>query len=178
MASFEPKNFTILGFLLLVLGGILLFQRFTPQRLSFKNFEFPSAVTKIHEGSRIVIPALNLDLEIFPASTTNNTWETTIQGVSHLSSSPIPGEKGNSILYGHNWINLLGNLTKIKLGDEIHIISSNSEKKVFIAKYINIVGPYDTEILINTDDRRITLYTCTGFLDSKRFVVTAFLKNS
>ena len=119
-----------------------------------------------------------MDLEIIPSKITNNTWEATSQGVSHLSSSPIPGEKGNSILYGHNWTNLLGNLTKIKPGAEINIILKNREKKIFIVEYVSIVGPNDTQILADTDDTRITLYTCTGFLDSKRFVVTALLKNS
>ncbi len=119
-----------------------------------------------------------MDLEIIPSKITNNTWEATSQGVSHLSSSPIPGEKGNSILYGHNWTNLLGNLTKIKPGAEINIILKNREKKIFIVEYVSIVGPNDTQILADTDDTRITLYTCTGFLDAKRFVVTALLKSN
>src|SRR3989344_8447688 len=178
MVGFTSKIFTIFGLLILVFGGILLFQHFTPQRFSFKNFQPDFGILHIKPQSRLVIPSLNIDLEIYPAKITNNNWDETDQGISHLSSSPFPGEKGNSILYGHNWMNLLGNLTRIKPGAEINIISGNSEKKVFIAKHVSVVGPYDTEILFNTNDSRITLYTCTGFLDTKRFVVTALLQKS
>ena len=178
MVSFVSKAFTIFGFLILVFGGFLLFQHFTPQKLSFKNFQTISTISRIQHQSKIIIPSLNIDLEIIPSKITNNTWEAASQGVSYLSSSPIPGEKGNSILYGHNWTNLLGNLTKIRPGHEINIILSNREKKTFIVEYISIVGPNDTQILANTDDTRITLYTCTGFLDTKRFVVTALLQKS
>lgn len=174
MASFS-KALIIFGFFILSFGGFLLFQHYAPHRLSFNNFHPTPKVSKTQHRSRIMIPSLNIDLEIIPSKITNNTWQAT-SGVSHLSSSPIPGEKGNSILYGHNWTNLLGNLTKIKPGDEINITFNNKGKKTFIVEYVSVVGPNDTQILANTNDNRITLYTCAGFLDSKRFVVTAILK--
>ena len=130
MASLESNKLTILGFLLLILGGILLFQHFTPQRLAFSNFQPQYPISKLNHQSRIIIPSLNMDLEIFPARIIRSSWETTTQGISHLSSSPIPGEKGNSILYGHNWTNLLGNLTKIRPGDTINIVYNNSQPQV------------------------------------------------
>ena len=42
-------------------------------------------------------------------------------------------------------------------------------------EYTQVVTPDQTHILAPSDDRRVTLYTCTGFLDRKRFVVTATL---
>jgi LPXTG-site transpeptidase (sortase) family protein len=80
-------------------------------------------------------------------------------------------------LYGHNWSALLGSLPKIKPGDKIKIILSNGQEKNFVVKYTSIVAPSDTKILSDSADSRITLYTCAGFLDSKRFVATALLKN-
>lgn len=177
MVSFASKTFIVFGFLVLAFGGFLLFQHYTPQRLSFRNFHPSSTISRGEHQSRILIPSLNIDLEIFPAKIINNTWEAASQGVSHLSSSPSPGEKGNSILYGHNWTNLLGNLTKIKPGAEIDITLNNKEKKTFIVEYVSVVDPNDTQILSETNDVRITLYTCTGFLDSKRFVVTALQRS-
>jgi sortase (surface protein transpeptidase) len=47
-------------------------------------------------------------------------------------------------------------------------------KKEFKVEYTATVDPSQTYIIDNTKDTRITLYTCTGFLDSKRFVVVAF----
>ena len=84
---------------------------------------------------------------------------------------------GNSVLYGHNFPSILGSLTKIKPNDKIEIIMSNGEKKIFTVKYTSIVGQDQTHILSQTKDARITVYTCTGFLDTKRFVATAILSN-
>lgn len=176
MTTAISRILIIFGILILGFGGILLFQHYTPQRLSFKNYKPSTKISHVEQQSRMKIPSLGMDLEIIPSKITNNIWEATSQGVSYLSSSPIPGEKGNSILYGHNWTSLLGNLRNIKPGAEINITFTNKEKKTFIVEYVSIVGPNDTQILANTDDTRITLYTCTGFLDSKRFVVTALLK--
>ena len=175
MSTAISRTLIFFGILVLIFGGFLLFQRNTPQRLSFKNYQPASQISHVEQQSRMTIPSLNMDLEIIPSKITNNVWEATSQGVSYLSSSPIPGEKGNSILYGHNWTSLLGNLTRIKPGEEISINIKDKEKKTFIVEYVSIVGPNDTQILANTNDARITLYTCTGFLDSKRFVVTALL---
>lgn len=175
MTTAISKTLTIFGFLVLSFGGLLLFQHYTPQRLSFENYQPSSLTSREVYQSRMKIPSLNMDLEIIPSKITNNKWEATDQGVSYLSSSPVPGEKGNSIFYGHNWTSLLGNLTKIKPGAEINI-TFNKKESAFIVEYVSVVGPNDTQILANTTDSRITLYTCTGFLDSKRFVATAFLK--
>lgn len=174
--AFFSKILIVLGFLILTFGGFLLYQHYTPQRLSFSNFK-PSSALQVNHKSRIIIPSLSINLEIFPAKINGNKWEATTEGVSHLSSSPIPGEKGNSILYGHNWTSLLGNLTKINPGAEINIILENNDKKTFVVEYISVVDPSATQILSNTKDTRITLYTCSGFLDIKRFVVTALLKS-
>lgn len=177
MTTAISRTLIIVGIFFLGFGGFLLFQHSTPQRLSFKNYKPSSKISEVEQQSRMKIPSLSIDLEIIPSKITNNIWEATSQGVSHLATSPVPGEKGNSILYGHNWTSLLGNLTKIKPGVEINITLKNKGKKTFIVEYVSIVGPNDTQILAETDDNRITLYTCTGFLDSKRFVVSALLKS-
>lgn len=110
---------------------------------------------------------------MYPAQIENNKWEATTKGVSYLVTSPVPGNAGNSIIYGHNWGNLLGSLSKIKPGQKIEIVLDDNEKRTFIVEHTSIIGPDQTSVLEDTSDRRITLYTCTGFLDSKRFVVTA-----
>lgn len=87
----------------------------------------------------------------------------------------MPGEPGNSILYGHNWTSLFGNLPKTKPGERVDIGFSDGSMQQFIVEYTSIVSPDEIEIIEQTEDTRITLYTCTGFLDSKRFVVVAKL---
>ena len=93
--------------------------------------------------------------------------------MSYLATSPLPGHKGNSILYGHNWKSLLLDLPKVKPGQSVFITNHNGTKQRFIVEYTAVVDPSQTYIIDATNDTRITLYTCTGFLDSKRFVVVA-----
>jgi len=105
----------------------------------------------------------------------NDEWETTDKGVSFLDTSAIPGQLGNSIMYGHNWNSLLGNLKNVSPGQKIEIIDKNGLVTEFIVEIVQEVDPSNSDILAPTNDKRLTLYTCSGFLDSKRLVVTAFL---
>lgn len=170
------KILVFLGIIFLLFGGYLLFERYNPRRLEFRNFETQTEFSSQVYPVRIVIPSLAIDLNVFPSKITNGKWEATTKGVSYLASSPIPGSLGNSILYGHNFSSLLGSLVKAKPEEEIEIFFNDKTKKTFIIKYTQVVSSNQTSVLAQTQDKRITLYTCTGFLDSKRFVVTAFIR--
>jgi LPXTG-site transpeptidase (sortase) family protein len=181
------KLLTILGILIIIFSGYLYWQRTTPQRLSFAIKELPkltatesaflsTALNSTPMLFEIMIPAIRLDLPIIPSKITNGNWEATTRGVSYLSSSPTPGTKGNSILYGHDWPNLLGNINKLKPGQLIRIKSTDGKIYDFIVNTTAIVSPNDISILGPSEDTRITLYTCMGFFDDRRFVVSAILK--
>lgn len=165
--------------------GCLLFSAFffwethNPQRLSFAVDDYPSKFISTDGASlpeEIIIAAINLDLPIIPAKLDRGKWEATTKGVSYLISSPIPGEKGNSILYGHNWQNLLGNIVKLKPGQIITIKYRNGSLKNFRIDSTVLVSPKEVAILAASETPQITIYTCIGFLDSKRFVVVAKIK--
>lgn len=179
MRRFFSSFFLGLSLFLFAFLGYLILLRHDPQRLSF-NVEDGSGVFAYEsesqkEGMTIEIASLDISLGIYPANIKSGKWEASSLGVSHLSTTPLPGEIGNSVLYGHNWPGILGKLTNIKTGDEILVKNSNDKK--FIVSVIQVVDPSDTSILNNTTDTRITLYTCTGLLDSKRFVVSAILED-
>jgi len=174
--SLFSKISILLGILLLLFGAYLVFERYNPKRLEFEKIEQSASFASLLYPQKITIPALSIELGVYPAKITNNSWEATTRGVSYLTSSPVPGEFGNSILYGHNFPNLLGKLPKIKPGDEIVVTLDSGKEKTFVVKYTQVVIPSQTDILKSTGDTRITLYTCTGFLDSKRFVAVALLK--
>lgn len=167
----------LLGIMLLFFGAYLMYERNNPKRLEFKTIGRASSTVPDKYPTMIFIPKLNTKLAVFPAQVKNGNWDATTKGISYLSSSPTPGDAGNSILYGHNYPNLLGNLPEIKPGDEIIITLNDNQAKKFVVKYTSVVSPDQTQILKPSSDTRITLYTCTGFLDSKRFVVTAILKS-
>ena len=122
---------------------------------------------------RLIIKNLNIDLPIFSAKVIGQNWQTTSLGVSWLDISPHPGEIGNSIMYGHNWTNLLGNLIYAKPGQEIEIKYSDGKSKIFFIDKTAEVSPNDVSVLAQTKDQRVTIYTCIGFLDEKRLVIVA-----
>lgn len=126
-------------------------------------------------GVSLIIPALNIHLPIRSSQIIQNKWETVTDGVSHLATSPLPGEQGNSVIYGHNWPNLLGNLKKIKPGEQI-IIKFGSKEVIYLVHYLSRVSPAQSSVFDNTSDYRLTLYTCIGLFDQERLVVTAFLQ--
>lgn len=174
-----PAIFTVIGISCLITASFLYWQRTTPRRLSFNIAETQFASGDINGNlspQTLIIEGLSIKLPIFPARVEKGNWEASTIGVSHLSSSPIPGEIGNSVIYGHNWPNLLGNLTDIKPGQEINVSYNDGSKAKFVVRFTEVVTPLQTEVLSSSSDKRITLYTCTGFLDSKRFVVTATLE--
>jgi sortase (surface protein transpeptidase) len=180
---FFSNTFIIAGIILLGIGVYLVWERNSPKRVSFdvappeqKGSMVELATLPQGRPVGIRIPSIDKQLAVIPSKIVNNRWESTKEGVSHLSTSPVPGELGNSVLYGHNYPNLLKDLPKVKVGDEIVIVFENGGEKKFEVYFTQEVGPNQSSILNPTNDYRITLYTCSGFLDSKRFVVTAMLK--
>lgn len=174
MQRFLSKLFLTVGAGFFVFFGYLFYERnfsnpltfkAKPQMINYKGGQFPKTIQ---------IPSINATLPIVSATIHGKTWETTNKGVSYLKSTPPPGSVGNSVIYGHNWKSLLGNLHQVKPGQKIVITMNDGVKKEFKVEYTATVDPSQTYIIDNTKDSRITIYTCTGFLDSKRFVVVAF----
>ena len=158
-------------------AGYLVWQRYyNPNRLAFAASP-PSAAPVVRYQSfwpaRIQIPDLQIDLPVEPAEIKNGQWQVTSRGVSYLVSSPPPGQPGNSIFYGHNWPRLLGRLKNIRVGQSIILEASSGSQLKFTVARIQIVPPSDTSVLLPTIEPQLTLYTCIGFSDSKRLVVTA-----
>lgn len=176
--NFLANILLILGFLFAIFGGYLIYQRYNPQKLSF-DIKYDSVLKPLNYSGAIPvaisIQSQKIELPIIPSEIRNNKWEATTKGVSYLKGSALPGEKGNSILYGHNWPNLLGNLSKVKPGDKITINFQDNSSKDFLVEYTAKVKPDQTSVLESSLDNRITLYTCSGFLDSLRLVVVAKL---
>lgn len=165
-----------LGLLCLIIFIYLIWQRTNPQRLAFNDYTpGDSSLTRQESAQpkKLIIEDLKIDLPIFPASLTSGVWQVSDKGVSFLATSPVPGEKGNSILYGHNWTNRLGNLTKIKPNQIIKIVYHDGSSKAFRVISTQVVSWKETSILNQTHQAQLTIYTCTGFLDSKRFVAVA-----
>lgn len=126
--------------------------------------------------TRIVLKDIGIDLPVISTEVKNNVWPETISGVSFMSNSVVPGETGNSIFWGHNFPRLLGNLDQAQPGQTISVYFTTGKKDFVIAKKA-IISATDTSILDATSGAQLTLYTCTGFLDSQRLALVAYTQN-
>lgn len=154
----------------------LLWQRYTPVTLSFTNF--PQGTNSYTVGSAVApasvsIPDLGINLPVFAGLVKDNRWPVTSKGLIHVADTPHPGDTGNSVIYGHNWPNLLGPLKKAYPGQIIEVSDVSGRLQKFVITKVSVVAPYQTDLLAPTADPILTIYTCTGFLDTKRLVVTA-----
>lgn len=168
--------FLVIGLLAFTFWGYLFWQYNSPNKIGFASL--PTTQVEIKQTSLstpigIKIPRLGIDLQVEKKTITNGQWQDSKTGVAYWDGSPIPGQIGNSILYGHNWPNLLAKLPKTRPGDEIIVLFSDKTEKSFIVTDLQTVDPKNIEVLKASADTRITLYTCTGILDSQRFVVVA-----
>ena len=80
---------------------------------------------------------------------------------------------GNSVIYAHNWNSLFGKLGKVKMGNIVTVYLENGQEIKYQINQKHVVPPETLEILALTNDSRLTLFTCTGFLDKDRLVVVA-----
>jgi LPXTG-site transpeptidase (sortase) family protein len=169
------KVLIILGIVCYALGIFLIWERNNPGNPAISYEENYKDFDLSNPPVRITIKNVGIDLPIYPAKTNNGKLETTTKGASYIESTPLPGEVGNSIIYAHDWVSLFGPLVEVHPGDTIEVEYADKTKKDFIVQSTRVVPYSMSGILSPTKDRRITLYTCTGFFDSKRFVVVALL---
>lgn len=155
----------ISGLSILLVFCVHFYQINNPNRLKIEN----SANLKIENSKEIYplsleIKDLDISLPVIPTVYDGKNWNTTSDGVSYI---------GNNIFYGHNWKSILGNLTHSKIGQKISVYFSDKTIKIYEIVEIKIVEPNNTNILSVANNKTLIIYTCTGFFDSKRFVVIA-----
>lgn len=168
----------ILIFVGLVCFGIIFsFKAYQQSILSFS--EVPELKEETSEDlfpTQILIPKVRIALPIFPAKARGETWEISEEGASFLRGSGIPGQPGNMVIYGHNKNRLLGPIRWLEAGDQVKITNRQKEEFIYEVVETKVVSPQNIEVLSDTAEAILTLYTCTGFLERQRFIVVARLK--
>jgi LPXTG-site transpeptidase (sortase) family protein len=171
--------FLLIAFICTLFLVYELWVRFNPANLSFASVPV-SQVLGIASSSaipvRILLPDLQLDLPVIPAEIRNNRWQSSLVGVSYLTSSGQPGQIGTSIFYGHDFPRLLGNLKSSVPGQKINVTLAGGVTVTYIIDRVITVSPNDISILSPSLKKQLTLYTCTGFLDRARLAVIAYSK--
>lgn len=129
----------------------------------------------VQKPVKISIPRLKRNLDVSDGYFEDGRWVISSTGVSYLITSGQVGKAGNAVLYGHNLNGVLGGLWKVQNGDYIEVTADNGSVYKYEIFERREVKPNQVEILNQTDDARITIFTCSGFLDSARFVVVGKL---
>lgn len=121
---------------------------------------------------RVIIPSISVDVEVKSAKVINGRWEVFEDTGSFGLGSALPGEKGNSVMFAHAREGLFLPLRKISTGETIYILTQNKWHEYKVTE-VREVSPRDTSVIGQTVDETLTLYTCSGFADSKRLIVVA-----
>lgn len=119
----------------------------------------------------IYIPSLEITLPIDEVSNTSLFWKTTSDTASHISSSAVPGERNNIVLYAQNSTDTFGRLTSLRKGDAILVTTIDGNTHEYQVVKLIIASPTEVNEISSTNDETLTLYTSYGFGNIKRFVV-------
>lgn len=171
-------SYTNLGLLILglILVGTSFFIPYYQQRvLSFDQNPIAQiapaqTVTKTFP-KELEIKNRGIKVSVAEGSIKNGVWELNQTNAFHLDNSGFPGAGGNMVIYAHNTKNLFANLKNVKVDDEVAIKNDLGFTTVYKVTSVQTVKPTEVSVLNPTTDETITVYTCTGFLDSQRFVV-------
>lgn len=131
----------------------------------------------IHQGIHSVPVSIHipgtLSLPIVESGKIHGVWIISNTSANHVQQSAVPGESGNIIIYAHNTYALFGPLQTVKIGDRIQIRTKDTVMHQYTVTLVHEVDVDNTFSLQPTQSEVLTLYTCSGFLDSKRLIVRA-----
>jgi len=142
----------------------------------------------IAQATRLVIPALELDLPVVELPITDNGWDVSgiTHEVAHLGGTANPGEKNNMVLAGHITLTRgagpFVHLEDLEIGDLV-IVYAGEKAYTYRVVSKGSVAPTDVYVAHPTSDATLTLLTCTnwdpeqqGYLE--RLIVVAKLVES
>lgn len=121
---------------------------------------------------RVVIPSLSIDLSVRESKIVNGFWEVSETTASHGLGSAYPGQNGNIVVFAHARERLFLPLRNIKNDATVYILTSDSWHRYRVTA-TKLVAPADVTVIAPTEEETLTLFTCSGFMDSKRLIVTA-----
>lgn len=129
----------------------------------------------------LVVPSMLLSTPILEG-TIANEYKTLDQGVWRWPSGSTPDKGGNTILIGHRFTytnprGIFYELNKVQVGDEIGIFWAGKEY-IYKTSSVATVQPSQTNILNQSSQPELTLYTCTPTWNPKdRLIVVAQLES-
>jgi LPXTG-site transpeptidase (sortase) family protein len=123
--------------------------------------------------SRLIIPALGLDVPIKEVFIVNNQWQVAEYAAGYLNGSGLPGMPGNLALSGHAGLYgaVFANLGALDPGDDIYVDAAGVRYR-YRLRMSSTVWPNQANLLDSTETPTMTLITCTNW-DLQRLVAQA-----
>lgn len=103
----------------------------------------------------------------------DGNWTNNLQHATYLFGSGVPQSPGKTIIYGHNTDQIMGRLPQTKVGDTLKLTLANGQTRQYQVDQSYRVNLSDINVLQQTENETLLLYTCYGWLDSQRWVVLA-----
>lgn len=153
-------------------GGALLWERFRPAQ--FEELSAVSAVEVVAQEAEpqvLSFTRIEMDVPVTRGEVREDHWITTQD-----TASFVPFETGNGvgwILYGHNFPRVLGRLHEVREDDVVELRMSDGQTQRFVVTEKKEVYPEYIDSILPSDEETLVMYTCSGFLDSRRLVVRA-----
>lgn len=170
--SFLVKNpLLLIGLLLLSL--FFAWRYYRVRVLSFNVDKIDKTDQSVIIPRHIKIYPIGVDVDIKTSTISNGVWMTDKNMANYLIESSGISGGGNIIVYGHNKDTVLGPIRWIKEGNTIEMTGDNNLTYLFKVVKTDIVYPDNLSYIQKTSEETLTIYTCTGIFDSKRFVVVA-----
>lgn len=162
----------LLGFLLTSKGAYEVnTASFENEPVKFEGLDgYSSEETDVPE--KIVIPGLGINLPVEKAEIVNGYWEVFDDRAGWGVGSGYPGNDGNQVIFAHARDGQFLPLQDVRQGMQIYVFT-DSNWFSYEVKEIKEVWPSNTEVVDPTEDETLTLYTCSGYQDEKRLIVTA-----
>jgi len=128
--------------------------------------------TAISPNPEVIIPKINVEIPVVydEPSVDENAIETALErGVVHYATTPMPGQQGNVVIFGHSSNNIFNPgkykfafvlLSRLDIGDTFYLTNGGKQYVYQIYKK-QIVSPTDVSVM-NTADKpdTATLITC------------------
>lgn len=163
--------FLLLGVLLISFSLAFRFNR--SRILSFAAVPRQSGLVSQEKIKRIVIDAVDINLDVEESGIVDGVWQISEKGASHLDISSYPGQEGNIVVYGHNKGTIFGRLRQVMIGNKVQLVDDRERIYTYQVKDVQIVSPKEVKYVQPTNQQTLTIYTCTGIFDSQRLVLVA-----
>lgn len=182
MTATHKKIYSILSYLLIVIslftfvyGLNLVWEHFRPARFSELNViaDEVSDNPEMLSSVQLLIAARDIHVPLIKGSVINDAWQLSNDAGLVIQSSEA--SESAIIVYGHNYERILGKLPLVEVGDSVELVLNDWSKQQFEVTEVKQVSPDEVGVLFSKAKNDLIIYTCTGFLDTKRLVVRAHL---